>query len=562
MLAQCHAIDAKNIPSIGQVSTTWQELDEVVKNSVRLAQAQAARPPPPAWASQSQVEHDADVVRSWRVRTMTNRRILQGDRDDDSAVMQLLLGPTAWCDDPLSTNVGDGSSCAYDCQMLQDHYFPGEESRCFLYDTSTRGWPRTLLARKQTLSDSNSTIIVPNDENWIIQGTLGSNGLPVKLDARVSSGSAVDFSEASIVVRRVRFSGQIAPEDLDRVARDYGWIDDPFGGPTTLGGAFSYDGGGLQPDVRTPQLVFEHVVFDRNRAVVGSAVWIAGRHGTMSGLKLVMDGCLFFRNVAGFHSAILALNSCPSTVIVNNTDFIYNDAFALPHLWVGDMDTKIGVVGQRHTWTLANSHFEGPVGTYSNPGPLFGTHLAYTPDGANYDTLMERVTVFDVHGHLATGSGYLSAGARSLNCKIRESRVANATALDSNLDARTKDHSVCLAFLGCTNVEVSHLTLEDSGAFQDESRGEGVLVFSDELTIRPEYYSTNEYHVLDSVFARNQAARGAAIGWFSSKARLVVQRCLFEVGHDRDMIHRCAQSVHALVLYDRVPRCRFLLWHI
>ena len=63
--------------------------------------------------------------------------------------------------------------------------------------------------------------MVPNDQNWIIQGVLGPDGLPVKLDARLSSGSAVDFSEASIVVRPVRFSGQIALRDQYTAARDY-----------------------------------------------------------------------------------------------------------------------------------------------------------------------------------------------------------------------------------------------------------------------------------------------------------------------------------------------------
>jgi hypothetical protein len=336
---------------------------------------------------------------------MASRRILQGEQDDDSAIMQLLPGPTAWCDDPLATNVGDGSTCTYDCQMLQRHYFPGEGSRCFLYDGSTRGWPDTLLARKQALSDSNNTIVVPNDENWIIQGALGPDGVPVKLDARLSSGSAIDFSEASIVVRHVRFSGQIAPTDVHRAARDYVWIDDLFGGPTTLGGVFSYDGGGLEPDVRTPRLIFEHVVFDRNRAVAGSTIWIAGRQGTMSSIELVIDGCLFFRNVASFHSAIVALNSCPSTVLVNNTDFIHNEGFVIPAMWIGELDTKVEVVGQRHSWTVANSHFEGPVWTFSGVGVIFGLHVVFEPDGTIHDGLMERVTVIDGHACRRESSG-------------------------------------------------------------------------------------------------------------------------------------------------------------
>ena len=77
-------------------------------------------------------------------------------------------------------------------------YFPAEQSRCFRYDAAAGGWPDALLARKQVWSDNNKTIVVPNDENWIIQGALGPDGVPVKLDARISSGSAVDFSEASI----------------------------------------------------------------------------------------------------------------------------------------------------------------------------------------------------------------------------------------------------------------------------------------------------------------------------------------------------------------------------
>jgi hypothetical protein len=84
--------------------------------------------------------------------------------------------------------------------------------------------------------------------------------------------------------------------------------------------------------------------------------------------------------------------------------------------------------------------------------------------------------------------------------------------------------------MGLNYTEVSHLALEDSGSFQDESRGEGVLFFSDSQVTLTEYESTNEYHVLDSTFARNKAARGAAIGWFCIKAQLAVERCLFEVG--------------------------------
>jgi hypothetical protein len=536
MIARPRAVHAK----IGGQATLGDRvglngLEEVLKDPVRLARLQATRPSPP-WANQSEAEHDADIAGAWRSRTMSNRRILQGvEEDGDGAIMQLLPGPTAWCNDPLATNGGDGGSCAYECEVLQRYYFLAEESRCFLYDTFTRSWPEALLVRKQAVSNSNNTIVVPNHENWVIQGALGPDGLPLKLDARLSSGSAVDFSEASIVVRHVRVSGQIAPQDLNKAARHYnGWMGDLFGGGFALGGAFSYDGGGLEPDVRTPQLIFEHVVFDRNRAVVGSAVWIAGRQGTMSGLKLVVDGCLFFRNVASFFATLTALSSCPSTLLVNNTDFIHNEAFANSALWFNDLGLKVGVVGQRHSWMVANSHFEGPTRTYNVRGPMFMMDTIddsrWIPDGTIHDGLMEWVTVID--GQSDTGSlaiQRVSTGARALNCRLHGCRVARVTGADSGLYLQSIEHSQAITFDGANYSEVSHLTIEDSGAFQDDSRGGGVLAFSDKNVMFVEHESTNEYHVLDSTFARNKAARGAAIGWYSTTARLVVQRCFFQV---------------------------------
>ena len=61
-----------------------------------------------------------------------------------------------------------------------------------------------------------NTITIPSDENWIVQGAIDPDtGLPAGLDGRLSSGSKADRSRASIVLRQVRFSGQIAPVDFD-----------------------------------------------------------------------------------------------------------------------------------------------------------------------------------------------------------------------------------------------------------------------------------------------------------------------------------------------------------
>jgi hypothetical protein len=226
----------------------------------KLSELSAATLAALPWVDQPETDHDADVARAWRTRTTANRRHLQGAGADEDAIEQLMPGPMEWCDDSVATNVGQAGRCMYDCQLLQRHYFPDKVSSCFLYNDVAGAWPAALLSRKQALSDSTNTIVVPNDENWIIQGALGPDNVPVKLDARISSGSAVDFSEASIVLRHVRFYALSAPIDLDTEARDYNQLtlSNPYfaGGETRLGGAFFYEGGGLDPDVHTPELRF------------------------------------------------------------------------------------------------------------------------------------------------------------------------------------------------------------------------------------------------------------------------------------------------------------------
>ena len=101
-----------------------------------------------------------------------------------------------------------------------------------------------------------NTITIPNDENWIVHGTVDpASGLPASLDGRLKSGSAFDRSHANIVLRHLRISNQMAP------------IDGPdMGG---IGGAFQYEGGSNcrhndQTDL--VKIAFSDVVFDHNTA--------------------------------------------------------------------------------------------------------------------------------------------------------------------------------------------------------------------------------------------------------------------------------------------------------
>jgi hypothetical protein len=537
MIAHHHVVHAKTAQGGGQATLGdplgLHGLEEVLKDPVRLARLQATRPSP-SWANQTEAEHDADVAGAWRSRTTANRRILQGvEEDDDGAIMHLLPGPTAWCDDPLATNMDEGGHCMYDCVMLQRHYFPAEESRCYRYDGATGGWPDALLAWKQVWSDSNNTIVVPTDENGIIQGALGPDGVPVKLDARISSGSAVDFSEASIVVRHVRFSGQSAPLDPHVAARTYtqGYMHNPyFGGDETRnGGAFSYDGGGLDPEVRTPKLVFEHVVFDRNRAVSYAAIFICGRAHTMSSLELVVDGCMFFRNAATYvGGALYVMNVMPGTHLVNNTEFLHNTGFVSMVALFAGLDTKVGVQGRRSTSTIANSHNDaGGAWTYQTPGMTMGTMFATTADGTIFEALFERVTAVDMNSAAPYAFHCNSNGLQETHCVQRECRIARVVGVEDALQTEFT-HSVAVAILSPTTAEISRLTLQASGSFIDQSRGNGVLLFNDAhaLTAFP---PNTEYRVVDSKFVNNQAAYGGAIAILCEDVQVVVQRCFFEV---------------------------------
>jgi hypothetical protein len=421
--------------------------------------------------------------------------------------------------------------------MLQQHYFPAEQSRCFRYGAAAGGWPDALLAPKQVWSVNNNTIVVPNDENWIIQGALGPDGVPVKLDARLSSGSAIDYSEASIVVRHVRFSVQRAPLDIHVAARTYNqaFLHNPYFGndETRLGGAFSYDGGGLNPEVLTPKLVFEHVVFDRNQAVTAAAIFIAGRTDTISSIKLVVDGSLFFRNAAVYAAAaIWVLNTMPSVLLVNNSEFLHNSAFVpIPVCFAGgDLDKKVGVQGRRNTYTVANSHFDGDGGwVYAAGGPMIGTHSSETADGTIHEGLFERVTVVDVKADSQPSAiSCTGNGLRETHCVIRECHVARVVGVEGSQMASVW-HASAVWSSSATTSEISRLTLAASGSFVDGSRGAGALQFTDSSSLTG-YRLNTEHRVVDSTFVHNQAASGGAIAILCVEIQVAVWRSFFEVG--------------------------------
>eukprot|EP01043_Picozoa_sp_COSAG02_P025728 COSAG02_NODE_1456_length_12512_cov_17.368082_3_plen_1508_part_00 len=186
------------------------------------------------------------------------------------------------------------------------------------------------------------TIIVPNDERWILQGALDSDGVPVQLDARISSGGPNTLTNASIVMRHIRFTERIAPLDLDVATRGFSTRPE-----AKLGGAFFYEGG------FGAKLVFDHLVFDRcgDMSHSGGAVHISGRgedtpRGQFpeAGLHWKIRNSLFFRNVAGIVAGFRTVNIWPLEFIMEDTHFVDNAAVVAHwcHQWYPDMNTEGG----------------------------------------------------------------------------------------------------------------------------------------------------------------------------------------------------------------------------
>lgn len=99
---------------------------------------------------------------------------------------------------------------------------------------------------------------VPQDERWIIQGGV-YDGIPVELNVRLASGDPFALTNASVVVRYVRQSGQTGPLDVYMKGGPHD-ANRPFSQrpDARMGGAFYYEGG------FGGTVVFDHCIFDHN----------------------------------------------------------------------------------------------------------------------------------------------------------------------------------------------------------------------------------------------------------------------------------------------------------
>jgi hypothetical protein len=390
-----------------------------------------------------------------------------------------------------------------------------------------------------------NTITIPNAENWIVQGNVDpATGLPVLLDARLSSGTPLDRSHANIALRYVRLSGQVAPVDPDPQ-----WIGRGFWFPGeggSYGGAFRYEGG--NSDHANPvQLIFDHAIFDHNVASAGGAVFINGRAGYgvpdstaqnwESGIAARWDSCVFFRNYAShFSGGLNVANVWPMTFTWESSAFIENscgneaahECYAWDNLGGQGPDRRAGFTSLVHTGTLYD-------GGYSTEG-LVSSVLVLTyfvidgasPDepDATWNVTLTGVTYQDHATYLIPAPLFavfpiMPEKSFELNLHVTDLTVTDNVGLMTHVyDAWSFG---LWANRGSFFVEGSRF--ERNGRFSDDAAGMGGMYLSATPAVTQglaRYRST----FVDSEWTGNQAGYGAAI-YVRNQQNMQVDRCLF-----------------------------------
>lgn len=515
----------------------------------------------PTWTTHSDKERTSHLLRHVTERRKGGRRLQYvWDSSDglptrnDSWIHDLVAafdhGSSSTCIDPLASNTGAGSSCLYDCDALRQAYSFGEPSRCFIYDPSTRSWPLELLElRQRTL---HNTITIPNDESWVIQGNIDpETGLPVSLDARLSSGTPLDRSHANIVVRYVRFSGQIAPIDLsgELIGRGVvaGWYAGQHG---TYGGAFRYEGG--SDDHANPvRLTFERNVFDHNRASAGGGIFINGRAGhnlpmsTLqnwdSGIAATWESCVFFRNFGVTVGGGLAVvNVWPMTFKSNDCDFIQNSVTTAGsgpqdgYLWdsLADMggDRRTGITslelrgnlydGGGSTGLISSvfttTRFLIDGTTPSEPDAVWNVTLA----GVTYrdhTCILAPLPSFTMDPPDTRGEGKLT---------IKSLQVSDLTLSDNvALVSHAYDSLYFLAHQSQGNNSIERARFERNGRFSSDALGSGGFLSYGPGALAPGF-TRPVSSFAHSEWNGNSAGRGAAI-YVKYQSDLLIEQCLF-----------------------------------
>lgn len=416
------------------------------------------------------------------------------------------------------------------------------------YTLTRQGAPSSWQGSVEVVGfiDYHNTITIANSENWIVQGNVDpATGLPVLLDARLSSGAPLDRSHANIALRYVRFSGQVAPVDPDPQWVGRGIWFPGHGG--SYGGAFRYEGG--SSDQANPvQLIFDHVIFDHNTATTGGALFINGRAGFDlpdsfaqnwdSGIVARWESCVFFRNYASFFSGGLnAANVWPMTFTFESSVFIQNsanDAAAHDGYFWDDLGglgpgKRTGFTSLVHTDTFYDGGYstEGLVSSVS--GLTYFIIDGASPDepDATWNATLTGVTYQD-HAMFTLPCPYYALfpykpeTSFELNLHVTDLTVTDTVAL-SGSSPYDSFYFHYLAATGSAFFERSKF--ERNGRFSADAAGMGGALIYGTQAVKPGLARPRSTFV-GSEWTGNQAGYGAAV-YVSLEHDVHVNRCLF-----------------------------------
>jgi hypothetical protein len=277
---------------------------------------------------------------------------------DDIGINGSHMGPWAHSQEG-AMGVEDFTTCLYDNNFTLTRT-----------SAASDGWQGSVAVLGYVPDNS---IYIPPDEKWVIQGGV-YDGVPVELNVRLASGNPFALTNASVVLRYIRQSGQTGPLDVymtggpQDASRPFSQRPD-----ARMGGSFYYEGG------FGATVVFDHCVFDHNGLYSpgsGGAVLIAGRGEELTpeqcflglsveeidakrragkpyppttragcGVNIKIVDSVFWANAAWVGGAMRIVNTHPMLMEIDRTVFVDITAI-VGHDWgswfYADMQNKFG----------------------------------------------------------------------------------------------------------------------------------------------------------------------------------------------------------------------------
>lgn len=428
--------------------------------------------------------------------------------------------------------------------------------------TPSSGWTGTVeVVTKESFEN---TIIIPNDEAWIVQG-METLGIPVSLEARFESGRTffehgcdkhenpdghVDLSRyplctreslsrASLAVRHVRFSHRQAPFDPFRAR--YTWS---VAADTRLGGVVRYTGGW------GAKLIFQHCVFDHLFATSGAAFVVDGQmdergrppffdpNNTAEDFRLTIEisHCLFWEFISTWvGNRFVDIN--PVTFTLADNQFVDNHgpiSIMNIGLYGGTFPNNSGVLGASYQSFLRNE-VTAPNGmrhgwmasTFCSY--IYAGHWSTGPNGPEERRdISTSVVVADMHCHdietwygpclVLFNRGAYNGGNYSISIEDSHAQAATSTALIGGIDGGAA------AMIESDTFEMAHSTFNTTGLSPGVDPEESTLAEGGALTVTGHERVRLAYV---SIVGSRGLSRGGAIR-FQGTATVDIMHCVFE----------------------------------